>query len=62
LDSSEASGVSGEVSLGSKTGGDNGTGRQPVKKALRLDFLADFYALKPIQSALRRMIEMCSSG
>jgi hypothetical protein len=29
--------VSGEVGLRSKTGDDNGTGRQPVKKALRLD-------------------------
>jgi hypothetical protein len=38
LDSSEASGVSGEVGLGSKTGGDKGTGRQTVKKVLRLDF------------------------
>jgi hypothetical protein len=39
LDSSETSSVSGEVGLRSKTGGDNGTGRQTVKKTLLLDFV-----------------------
>jgi hypothetical protein len=38
LDSLEASGVSGEVGLGSKIGGDSGSRRQTVKKALLLDF------------------------
>jgi hypothetical protein len=54
--------VSGEVGLGSKTGDDNGTGRQPVKKSLRLDFLADFYTLEPMESTLRRIMEMYSGG
>jgi hypothetical protein len=53
--------VSGEIGLGSKTGGDDGTGSQPVKKALRLDFLADFNTLALMESTLRRMMEMYSS-
>jgi hypothetical protein len=54
--------VSGEVGLGSKTRGNNDIGRQPVKKALRLDFLADFSTLAPMEFTLRRIMEMYSSG
>jgi hypothetical protein len=53
--------VPGEVGLGSKTGGDNGTGRQTVKKVLRLDFLADFYVLTLMESTLRRIMKIYSS-
>jgi hypothetical protein len=53
----------GRSRLGSKNGGDNGTGRKPVKKALRLDFLnSGLYTFAPMESTLSRMMEVYSSG
>jgi hypothetical protein len=54
-------GLSGEVGLGSKTGGDNGTGRQPVEKALRIDFFGGLLRTYTDGIHFAGMMEMYSS-